>query len=153
MHTARPPRPSALRRPFLAVALLALVGFLAACGSDGNDTTTTTASAGISHTEATPAELEVWQQDLDNVGCWAGPVDGELGPQTEAAIKAFQAAKGLTVDGLLGPVTESALSEAAAAGETGCSTPATSAATTSTTVAPTTSTTVAPTTSTTAATP
>ena len=49
-----------------------------------------------------------------------GQVDGEQGPQTEAAIKAFQAASALQVDGLLGPKTESALTTAAAAGETVC---------------------------------
>lgn len=39
---------------------------------------------------------------------------------TEAAIRAFQAAKGLTVDGLLGSQTEGALVESVAAGEIVC---------------------------------
>ncbi|HUV17128.1 MAG TPA: peptidoglycan-binding domain-containing protein [Ilumatobacteraceae bacterium] len=112
--------------------LLLAVLVLAACGSDGgsdasSDTSTaaessTTAADGEakSHTEATAAELEEWQTDLNEVGCFAGAVDGTKGPQTEAAIKTFQTAEGLTVDGLLGPQTKSALSKAAADGRTVC---------------------------------
>lgn len=74
--------------------------------------------------EASVHELEVWQHDLNVVACWAGPEDGNLGPQTESAIRAFQAASGLAVDGTLGPATETALAEAAAAGHQVCTAPA-----------------------------
>ena len=74
--------------------------------------------------DAAVHELEVWQHDLNVVGCYAGAEDGTLGPQTEAAIRAFQSATGLAVDGALGPVTESALAEAAAAGHQVCTSPA-----------------------------
>lgn len=135
------------RRALALAAVLALSLGAAACSDDSDstdeETSGTTAtpatSAGRSHTEMTPEELEVWQTDLNAVGCWAGPVDGDLGPQTEEAIKEFQTAEGLTVDGLLGPATESALQEAVAAGRTVCTGGGT---TTSTTAGGSTSTTV-----------
>ena len=113
--------------PILAAATAILA--LGACGdSDDSDsgagasTTTAASTSGTakSHTEATEEELEKWQTDLNAVGCWSGPVDGLLGPETEAAITEFQTAEGLTVDGLLGPQTESALSAAVSAGTTVC---------------------------------
>ncbi len=42
-------------------------------------------------------------------------VDGEIGPQTEAAVKAFQAHSGLVADGDAGPLTKAALAKALAA--------------------------------------
>lgn len=66
--------------------------------------------------------LKKWQADLNKVGCSAGPVDGIEGGETEAAVRAFQAASGLTVDGLLGPQTEAALTKAAAANKQVCGT-------------------------------
>jgi peptidoglycan hydrolase-like protein with peptidoglycan-binding domain len=83
----------------------------AVCTSGGSGTSASLAGAG---------DLKVWQADLNKVGCYAGPVDGQLGSLTEAAIHSFQAAKGLTVDGILGPRTRSALTDAAAAGTRVC---------------------------------
>jgi peptidoglycan hydrolase-like protein with peptidoglycan-binding domain len=77
-------------------------------------------AAPVAVDEASIHELEVWQHDLNVVGCYAGAEDGTLGPQTEAAIRNFQTAAGLTVDGQLGPVTEDALAESAAAGGQVC---------------------------------
>lgn len=79
-----------------------------------------TQAEGKHHSEMSAAELEKWQKDLNAVGCWAGPVDGKLGPETEHAIKQFQTAEKLTVDGKLGPKTETALAKAASAGKKVC---------------------------------
>jgi len=45
------------------------------------------------------------QQRLNTLGFNAGTADGSFGPKTEAAVKAFQRAKGLTADGVVGPKT------------------------------------------------
>ena len=104
-----------------ALAAFALLGAGAACSSDDTTTTSgTSASSSKSVSDASADELEQWQKDLNAVGCWSGAVDGEMGPETEEAIKEFQEAEGLTVDGELGPDTESALTKAVDAGETVC---------------------------------
>lgn len=45
------------------------------------------------------------QQRLTSLGYNAGAADGINGPNTQKAIKAFQAAKGLAADGIVGPNT------------------------------------------------
>ena len=92
---------------------------LAEDAAAGN-TVCTSGGEGTHTSDATQEEIELWQTELNKVGCYAGPVDGDLGPQTEASIHAFQAAKGLTVDGVMGPETQKVLEESVAAGETVC---------------------------------
>ena len=45
------------------------------------------------------------QQALKGLGYDPGPVDGQFGPGTEAAVKAFQKAQGIAVDGIVGDIT------------------------------------------------
>jgi peptidoglycan hydrolase-like protein with peptidoglycan-binding domain len=45
------------------------------------------------------------QEALKALGQNPGPVDGVFGAQTEAAVRAFQQASGITVDGVVGTIT------------------------------------------------
>jgi murein L,D-transpeptidase YcbB/YkuD len=49
------------------------------------------------------------QNQLNALGFGPLSVDGQLGPQTTAAVKAFQSSRGLSVDGIPGPQTLAAL--------------------------------------------
>lgn len=51
------------------------------------------------------------QADLSRAGFDTGGTDGAFGPKTEAAVKAFQKANGLTPDGIVGPGTQAKLTE------------------------------------------
>lgn len=118
------------------LAATATVG-LAACGDDSDSTTTSTTSTTASDSAEAAAtarfDKEI-QQELSDVGCYTGEIDGILGAESDAAILEFQKAAGLTADGELGPQTEDALKKAVDEGETVCSasTTTTTAATTTT---------------------
>lgn len=58
---------------------------------------------------STGAAVKRLQQALQRAGFDPGTVDGIFGPVTDAAVRSFQGAKGLSVDGIVGPLTWSAL--------------------------------------------
>ncbi len=60
----------------------------------------------------TGAQVKVLQRALARLGFSAGKIDGQYGAATEAAVKRFQAAAGLTADGIVGPKTLAALTTA-----------------------------------------
>jgi len=75
----------------------------------------TTASAALTSSStlrrgASGTAVKELQQALARAGFNPGSVDGEFGPATERAVKAFQSANGLTADGVVGPKTRAALS-------------------------------------------
>lgn len=49
------------------------------------------------------------QKDLAAAGFDPGEIDGEYGPDTERAVRAYQRARGCKVDGIVGPETRGAL--------------------------------------------
>jgi peptidoglycan hydrolase-like protein with peptidoglycan-binding domain len=130
--TSRRGRFRALLAP---LASLALVGALAAACSSNSSSDTTTSDSTTSTTSATRSTAAVsgMQMALASVGCYAGAVNGISGPATTQALRAFQAASGLTVDGVYGIQTKSKLLAAVSAGKRVCTTTTTS--TTSTTSA------------------
>lgn len=52
------------------------------------------------------------QQLLQRAGVPTGPIDGDFGPMTQAAVRRFQASRGLPVDGVAGQQTFAALRRA-----------------------------------------
>ena len=128
------------RRTAAAVVVVAALLLLVACGGssdDSSDTTSATTAASSGTTVPSGADTvkfdKLVQEQLTQVGCYGGSVDGILGPQTDAAIVAFQHASGLPVDGEVGPETESALAQATADKKAVCQSGTTTSSTTSTT--------------------
>jgi peptidoglycan hydrolase-like protein with peptidoglycan-binding domain len=66
------------------------------------------------------AAVELFQRQLNALGCNAGAIDGKLGSRTKTAIRWFQSAAGLTVDGVVGSLTGPRLVQAALTGSPNC---------------------------------
>lgn len=73
---------------------------------------------------ASGPQVKELQQMLQSLGYYHGNIGGNFGPQTDAAVRAFQRERGLAVDGWAGPQTMAALRQAAQAGGTQPTTPA-----------------------------
>jgi peptidoglycan hydrolase-like protein with peptidoglycan-binding domain len=67
------------------------------------------ASSGGTPTNLTTTEVRTLQTDLMRLGYFHGPITGFYGPLTTAAVKRFQAAKGLKPDGVWGHRSQAAL--------------------------------------------
>jgi peptidoglycan hydrolase-like protein with peptidoglycan-binding domain len=65
---------------------------------------TTTEHVIVLSSGAEGRQVQLLQQSLGGI-----EVDGVFGPETEAAVRSFQASKGLSVDGIVGPLTSAAL--------------------------------------------
>ena len=96
------PPPSALPQPAAAQPSAASTAVGLTPGSGG--------SAGQTPAPATGATAVEWLQAALHL-----PVDGEFGPETEAAVRRLQARHGLPVDGVVGPATWAVVGVPAAA--------------------------------------
>lgn len=73
----------------------------------------TTSSPELSRGDFGAAVTEL-QQLLQRAGVPTGPIDGDFGPMTQAAVRRFQTSRGLPADGIAGPRTWAALRSSAA---------------------------------------
>lgn len=67
------------------------------------------AAAAALHQGDSGSDVALLQERLQSLGYEVGSADGSFGQQTEAAVKALQADRGLAVDGLVGEATWGAL--------------------------------------------
>ncbi len=81
-------------------------------------TQTQTQSANIAATDTSllrqgdsGMKVDQLQRQLQQKGFDPGQIDGQFGPKTEAAVKAFQAANGLETDGIVGPLSRAQLAQ------------------------------------------
>jgi N-acetylmuramoyl-L-alanine amidase len=73
--------------------------------SAGLNLTEPTAIYAIDRPDMKASVVKSIQRALKEFGIDPGPINGEYGPLTAAAVGAFQATKGIVVDGQVGPQT------------------------------------------------
>lgn len=56
-------------------------------------------------------DVKALQSQLKAAGIYAGKIDGDFGPATDAAVRELQRRQGLKVDGIAGPKTRTALNK------------------------------------------
>ncbi|MBQ9010588.1 MAG: peptidoglycan-binding protein [Clostridia bacterium] len=95
-----------------ASTLKRLFGSARAAG--GSTPTPVPAGATVLHEGDSGEAVYQMQTRLFELGFYSGRIDGRFGPDTTEAVKAFQAANGLTVDGVPGKGTFARLNSAAA---------------------------------------
>ncbi len=111
-----------MRRQLFTVTAVVAALVLAACGNGASDSSPTDSSS-VSTVVTTVPEFELFlgvvdptvislQEALDVLGYDAGPIDGVLGPDTAAAVEAFQTDMGIEPSGYVNAETARAIAEA-----------------------------------------
>lgn len=78
---------------------------------DGGRAGTTPSSDGLLRQGSKGSAVTTLQTQLLRHGAAPGPIDGDFGPATKAAVIRFQRSHGLDPDGMVGPQTQAALSQ------------------------------------------
>jgi peptidoglycan hydrolase-like protein with peptidoglycan-binding domain len=97
-----------MRRPWRAILWPALVLLTACVASHPGEYPPGTVRPAVDRL-FNRGEIQVAQRHLHAFGFDPGPIDGVYTPQTQAAVRAFQATYGLTVSGLLDRQTRETL--------------------------------------------
>jgi len=82
---------------------------LSTWGADGADGQRFTPPDKVLRSGSKGPEVSLLQNELVSAGFNPGPVDGDFGPRTQQAVRAYQRAAGLEVDGIVGPKTWNSL--------------------------------------------
>ena len=86
----------------------------AAYEAKGGTTASSSGSSNVLSLNSSGTTVSNLQKDLTTLGYYYAQITGHYGSKTEAAVKAFQKANGLTADGVAGAKTLSAISAAVA---------------------------------------